>query len=78
MDKKKRSAQKQLEDRTLDRVLLWFGAAVVIELLVLLANRFYINYRVGEINFVAGLDKFIWILGHLALAAAAVAAVWAW
>lgn len=78
MDKKKRSAQKQLEDRTLDRVLLWFGAAVLIELLVLLANRFYINYRVGEINFVAGLDKFIWILGYVALAAAVVGAVWAW
>ena len=78
MDKKKRSAQKQLEDQTLERVLLWFGGAVIIELLVLLANRYYINYRVGEVSFVAGLDKFIWVLSYVALAAAVVSAVWAW
>ena len=57
MNKEKRAAEKRAarshkEDVVLNRVLVWFGAAVVAELLLLLINRYYINYttRPGEIE----------------------------
>lgn len=39
----KRAAQSRKEDAALNRVLIWFGAAVVAELILLLLNRYYIN-----------------------------------
>ena len=49
----KRAAQSRKEDAALNRVLIWFGAAVVAELILLLLNRYYINAttRPGEIEF---------------------------
>lgn len=64
MDKEKRVADKRAarnhkEDVILNRVLVWFGAAVVVELVLLLLNRYYINFTTvpGEIAFAGALLK---------------------
>ena len=64
MDKEKRVADKRAarnhkEDVILNRVLIWFGAAVVVELILLLLNRYYINITTapGEIEFAGTLLK---------------------
>ena len=64
MDKEKRAADKRAarnhkEDVILNRVLVWFGAAVVVELVLLLLNRYYINVTTapGEIEFAGALLK---------------------
>ena len=64
MDKEKRVAEKRAarshkEDAILNRVLIWFGAAVVAELVLLLLNRYYVNITTapGEIEFAGALLK---------------------
>jgi len=44
MDKKQREANRRQEDAALNQGLLWVGAAVVLEMLMMLVNRYYINY----------------------------------
>ena len=51
-----KSAKRQQEDAALNRVLLWFGGTVLLELLVLLLNRFYIN---GTVQMTAVLNNVI-------------------
>lgn len=50
MDKKQREARRHQEDVALTRALLWIAAAVVLEALLVLVNRFYINYYLDEVN----------------------------
>lgn len=50
MDKNQREARRHQEDIALTRALLWIGAAVVLEGLLVLVNRFYINYYVSEVE----------------------------
>lgn len=79
MDKEKRAADKRAaqnrkEDAVLNRVLIWFGAAVAAELVLLLLNRYYVNAttRPGEFEFAAALlDAFPIIIGITAVGAAA-------
>lgn len=70
----KRAAQNRREDAILNRVLIWFGAAVIAELVLLLLNRYYINptTRPGEIEFMGALFKaFPVIIGVAAVGTAA-------
>lgn len=46
MDKKQKEARQRQEDTALNRALLWVGGAIVLEVLLLLVNRYYINFRV--------------------------------
>ena len=46
MDKKQREARRQQEDIALQRGLLWVAGAVVLEVLLVLINRFYFNYNI--------------------------------
>ena len=55
MDKKQREARRQQEDIALQRGLLWVVGAVVLEVLLVLLNRFYINYSLSE----AGVNTFL-------------------
>lgn len=48
MDKKQREARRHQEDIALNRALLWVGGAIILEVLLLLVNRYYINFRVTE------------------------------
>ena len=43
MDYNEREAQRRQEDRDLNRALIWVGAAVVLEFLLSLINKYYIN-----------------------------------
>lgn len=83
MDKEKRAAEKRAarsrkEDAVLNRVLVWFGAAVVAELVLLLLNRYYINYTLkpGEIEFASGLLKAFPVIIGIAAACTAACLIW--
>lgn len=43
MDKNQRDEQRRQEDLALNRGLMWVGAAIVLELLLLLVNKYFIN-----------------------------------
>ena len=77
MDKKQREARRHQEDVALTRALLWIAAAVVLEGLLVLVNRFYINYYLDEIEIVVVLQSVLKgiRIGGLVLAASAL--VWA-
>ncbi len=47
MRKEEKMAQNRKEDAVLNKVFLWFFAAVILEFLLFLVNRFYINVRVA-------------------------------
>lgn len=44
MEKNKRADRKKQEDIALTRALSWFGAAMVLEFLLLLVNKYYVNF----------------------------------
>lgn len=44
MENKKNAAKKKQEDIALSRALIWFGAAMVVEFLLLLVNKYYVNF----------------------------------
>lgn len=50
MDKKQTQARRRQEDTALNRALLWVGAAIVLELLLVLVNRHYIYYNVSAVD----------------------------
>ena len=50
MDKNQREARRHQEDQALNRGLLWVAGAVVLECLLLLVNRYYINFYVSEVE----------------------------
>ena len=43
--------KEQLEDRAFAQMLLWVATAVVVEVIMLLLNRFYVHARVRELGF---------------------------
>ena len=76
MDKKQREARRHQEDIALNRALLWVGGAIVLEVLLLLVNRYYINYNLSEANVAFFLDSLLRGLRVAGAAAAAVCLVW--
>jgi len=77
MDKKQREARQHQEDIALQRGLLWVVGAAVLEGLLLLVDRFYIDYSVHEVDIAYG---FFYALKALRVAApvlAVLALVWA-
>ena len=42
--------REQIENETFNRMLLWVAVAAVVEVVMVLINRFYINTRVSELN----------------------------
>ena len=49
MDKRERAERAKQEDQVLNRVLAWIAGAVVLEALLLLLDRYYVNTLVREI-----------------------------
>ena len=47
MDKNQREARRRQEDKAFNRGLLWVGGAIVLELLMLLVNRYYIHFELN-------------------------------
>jgi len=78
MDKKQREARRQQEDIALQRGLLWVVGAVVLEVLLVLLNRFYVNYPLTEsgVNIFLALHEVLKVLRIAAPIAAAAALVW--
>lgn len=76
MKREERSARKQREDQALNRVLLWFGGAVILEFFLLLLNRFYLNFDVSGAGLAYGLAVFLRGLVWVSLAATVAAGGW--
>lgn len=50
MDKNQKEERRRQEDIALNRGLMWVGGAIVLECLLLLVNRYYINYYTYEVD----------------------------
>lgn len=55
MDKREKAERAKQEDAILNRVLMWIVGSVLLEALLLLLNRFYVNSTVAEIELKATL-----------------------
>lgn len=75
MDKKQREERRRQEDIALQRGLLWVAGAVILEALLVLVNRYYINYFLtdAEINMFVALGGVLSFLRYAAPVAAAAA-----
>ena len=76
MDKKQREARRHQEDVALSRALLWVVAAVVLEGLLVLVNRFYINYNVHAVDVAIIFDRVLRTLRVACPVLAAAALAW--
>lgn len=78
MDKKQREARRQQEDIALQRGLLWVVGAVVLEVLLVLLNRFYVNYPLTDsgVNTFLALHEALKVLRVAAPVAAVLALLW--
>jgi hypothetical protein len=79
MDKKQREERRRQEDIALQRGLLWVVGAVVLEALLVLVNRFYINYSLSDagIQLCITLHEVLRVLRIAAPIAAVLALAWA-
>lgn len=50
MDKNQKAERRRQEDIALNRGLMWVGGAIVLECLLLLVNRYFINYYAHEVD----------------------------
>ena len=76
MDKKQREARRHQEDIALQRGLLWVVGAIVLEVLLVLVNRFYINYYLNEAEIFLALHKVLSAVRMAAPVATLLALVW--
>lgn len=76
MSKEKKGDKRRQEDRTMNRVLTWFGGAVVLEFLLLLLNRFYVHFDASGVGLAYGLAKLLEILAGAGLGLAVASGVW--
>lgn len=47
--------REQMEDRIFNKMLLWLAAAAVVEVVMVLINRYYVHARISELEFKLGL-----------------------
>ena len=78
MDKKQREERRRQEDIALQRGLLWVVGAIVLEGLLILVNRYYINYSMNEasINVSIAWDNALRFLRVVLPVAAVLALAW--
>ena len=78
MDRNEREARRHQEDRALNKALIWVGVAIVLEFLLVLVNRYYINYTTSteSINRVLAIQAALVGLRWVSLAALVVCVVW--
>lgn len=76
MDKKVRTARERQEDDALNRALLWVAAAVVLEGLLMLIDRFYVNFYTDEIAIAQAISAVVRVGTVLFLAVAVLGLVW--
>lgn len=78
MDRNEREVRRHQEDRALNKALIWVGVAIVLEFLLVLVNRYYINYNTSteSINRVLAIQAALVGLRWVSLVALAVCVVW--
>ena len=79
MSKKQQQEElRKQEDQALWHGLLWVGAAAVLEILMLLVDRFYINYTIAaeSVAIASALYSVLGWMRPLSLAAVVIGAVW--
>jgi len=76
-EKELHMVREQQELEILRRVLFWLGAAVLLETLVLLGNRFYFHYLTTEIYLAEKLMHVLEVLQYVGLVVALAFLVWA-
>lgn len=76
MNKNVHSTKSQREDAIFNRIVIWFVSATVLESLLLLLKRFYLNYRAGEIELMVALHQTLYVLIFVGLAGCAAGVVW--
>ena len=78
MDKKQREARRHQEDIALQRGLLWVAGAAVLEVLLVLLDRFYVNFSLSDsgIQTYLTLHKVFRVVHVAAPAAAVLALLW--
>ena len=79
MDKKQKEERRHQEDVALNKGLVWVGAAIVLEVLLLLVKRFYIDADLSDmgVNVMLALDSALRGMRLVLPAAAVLCAVWA-
>lgn len=78
MDKNQKEELRRQEDIALGRSLMWVGGAIVLEMLMLLVNKYYINFYTTEesINLAMTIGTVLSVVRWVALAAAVGSAAW--
>lgn len=78
MDKNEREARRRQEDRALNRALIWVGVAIILEFLLVLVNRYYINFNTSteSINRAVAIQAALTGLRWVSLAALIVCVIW--
>ena len=76
MDKNQREARRRQEDKAFNRGLLWVGGAIVLELLMLLVNRYYIKFYVSEVETATLVYNILRVVRIAGLAACVICLVW--
>ena len=82
MDKsrqEKKELRRKQENAALNRLLIWFGAAIVYEAVALLLKRFYVNFdgtSLAEINFASALYEIFRVLQYAAPVLTVAAVAW--
>lgn len=80
MENSKRADRKKQEDIALTRALLWFAAAMVVEFLLLLVNKYYINFTAdsASIRLALAMGTVLKVTTALGLLGAVACGVWSW
>lgn len=80
MENSNRADRKKQEDIALTRALIWFAAAMVLEFLLLLVNKYYVNFTAdsASINLALALGSVLKVTAVLGLLGAVLSGVWGW
>ena len=80
MDKDQKQARQHQEDAALNRGLLWVAGAIVLEFLLMMVNKYYINFRVteGGIALADTIFKVLKLARWVGLVGLVAGLVWAW
>ena len=80
MENSKRADRKKQEDIALTRALIWFGAAMVLEFLLLLVNKYYVNFTADSASIALALavGTVLKVTAAAGLVGAVLSGVWSW
>ncbi|MEG2000150.1 MAG: hypothetical protein RR053_01980 [Evtepia sp.] len=77
MKNSEQTSREQQDIEVLKRVLLWLGAAVILETIVLLVNRFYFHLRTNEMGALPTIDTILRVIPYVAVILCLALFLWA-